>query len=278
MARASEIIDNKIATQQNRPQEIKSLIERDLQLAEVVRDPERLKAVRRAALQFYAAQLRNPNEKLANAMRKVEPRAFLGAVVDAAADGLLPNGVDGWIVPRGIGCTWTKSWRGLVKLIRRAMEVRGCAVTSLYAEVVRENDAFSCDLATRKLGPHVPQLAGDAGRIIGAYAAIAWQDKSGVTHSSWRLLTWSELERRAERSGSIHDAKWSQIWSEWTDSMSRKSAIRALADWLDLDDGAMASLMADDASGDGEEEAKAVKVEQVERVEQVEPGVNHADG
>lgn len=249
MSRASTTIDNKLAAQKNRPHVLQSLIEKDLLLAEAIQDPKRLKQVRHAALQFYAAQLRSPNKKLAQAMREVNPRAFLGSVLDAVNDGLMPNGIDGWIVPRGSGCIWTRSWRGLVRMIRASMESRGASALSIVAEVVRERDRFSCDLASRRLGPHEPMLAEDAGRIIAAYASIEWTDAKGSTHRAWRLVPWTELDRRAKRSGSPYDDAWSQVWSEWTESMSRKTAIRALADWLDLDDVTSAAVLCDDEGG-----------------------------
>src|SRR5574342_1025763 len=106
------------------------------------RDPGRFL---RAAQSYY---LHAPEpEKMA----AVEPRSFVAACIDAALSGLMPDGREAYIIPRKNRAVFQASWRGLVKLVRRAADVEEIA-----AEVVYEGCYWKVHLGTDRRLEHTP--------------------------------------------------------------------------------------------------------------------------
>ncbi len=158
--------------------------------------------------------------------------SFLLAVGQAAMVGLEPNTPtqECWILPRKNGkvqeAQLTIGYRGLLKLARRSGTVK-----TIVAEVVREGDTF--DYGYGQDGPYLEWKPGDGkGELTHAFA-IAW------THDGGRqqiVLSRAQVEDRRAVSDSWRSPKSRPYspWTKWPEAMWRKSAIRALAPFLDL--------------------------------------------
>jgi recombinational DNA repair protein RecT len=189
------------------------------------------------------------------AMHRVEPVAYMAAVMDAAVDRLLPDGRDGWIIPRGTTCSWHPSWRGLVKLARRATTVR-----ELSAEAVYAADTFRIKLGSQRQIEHEPFIgpAEKRGEIIGVYAgarlAPTWDYE-------FRWIDEDRLCTVASMSGDSRTNDPSPVWIRHPVQMRLKHAIRMFLSWIEAPDEVLDVIARED-------ERERTRVAQVEDVPQ----------
>jgi len=172
--------------------------------------------------------------------------SFLLAVGQAAMVGLEPNTPtqECWILPRKRGSVQEAQliigYRGISKLARRSGNIKGTPV----AEVVRVGDEF--DYGYGDDGPWLTwKPAKDRGDMTHAFA-IAWFRDGGRAQI---VLDRSQVETRRAASDSFRaqNNRYSP-WVRWPEAMWRKSAIRALAPFLDLSPEADAVLSRDEAA------------------------------
>lgn len=168
------------------------------------------------------AVLEQPN------LAKPELRAaLLKAVLKAAQDGLLPDGREAVLLPRG-GKNPTVSYQPMIGGFRKIAAEHGWL---LSAHVVYENDEFE-DRGPFENPPilHRPPRPGaNRGEAIAAYAF--------AKHSDGRLLvkvmTKAEIEYVRDKSASYW--KDGQLWTTWWDRAWQKTVARALFKELPLD-------------------------------------------
>jgi len=146
-------------------------------------------------------------------------------LLDLAALGIEPNGRDAHLIPyrdnrAGVTtCTLIVDFKGLVQIVKRAP-----GVTSVHADVIRENDAFEFQQGAGAFLRHSFPLA-DRGEIVGAYSHV------GTTRGeSFVVLTLDEIEtvRKSSRSGNA--GPWKTHFAE----MAKKTAFRRHTKWLEL--------------------------------------------
>ena len=169
--------------------------------------------------------------------------SFLLAAGQAAAVGLEPNTPtqECWLLPRkrkGVQeAELSIGYRGILKLSRRSSSVK-----SIVAEVVREGDTL--DYGYAEEGPYLAWRPGDdRGDLTHAFA-IVWFHGGGRAQI---VLDRVQVEERRAHSESFkaRDNR-SSPWLRWPEAMWRKSAIRALAPFLDLSAEAEAVLARDE--------------------------------
>lgn len=153
--------------------------------------------------------------------------SLYGACMAAAQQGLLPDGREGAIVPfkNKAGdqiATWMPMTAGILKLVRNSGEL-----STITAQVIYKNDAFRYWVDDQ--GEHVehtPLLFGDPGEPIGVYALAKVKD-GGIYVE---VMTASQVNQIR----SVSRAKDGPAWTEWTDEMWKKSAIRRLSKRLPM--------------------------------------------
>lgn len=104
--------------------------------------------------------------------------------------------------------------------------LRGGEVTSIYADVIRENDEYLVQRGTNPGIHHVPNLTAGRGKLIAAYS-VARLKSGDVT---FELLDQQDIAdiRKA--------AKTQNVWEQWPGEMWKKSATRRHRKTLPLGD------------------------------------------
>lgn len=177
----------------------------------------------------------------------VEPSAYIASVMDAARDGLLPDGRDGWIIPYKRDCDWRPSWRGLLKLARRATTLR-----DVSAEVVYTSDVFDLTLGSNRQIEHVPYYArgiaaADRGQFVGVYAGC----RIGPSWSyEFRFVDAHRIDQVMRMSGNPFNDVPSPVWEKHHDQMSMKHAFRKLCDWIEVPDSVLDVMLREDERDD----------------------------
>lgn len=156
-------------------------------------------------------------------LRKCEPMSFLTAIMEAAYLGLEPDGLlgQGWIIPFGEGQGQNKrylakfipGYRGLIQLGYRSNEI-----SSWKADVVHAHDTWKYQEGLRPVLEHERTQADETGPVIAAYSIIQYKD--GTADFEWMWLRELEKVRKKSRMAG------GPAWTEWTEEMYKKTAIR----------------------------------------------------
>lgn len=178
------------------------------------------------------------NEKLAAADRT----SLLAACMEAAEDGLMPDGREGAIVPyfnKRANC-YIASWQpmvwGLVKLVRQSGEL-----LDLGAHIVTSADRF--DYLVDEHGEHFqhrPDFAQSDAQPLLIYAFARTKD-GGVY---FEAMSWREVQRFRELSQARSD---DTPWHNWTEEMAKVRVLKRLCKRLPMSATARAVLVRDDA-------------------------------
>ena len=171
--------------------------------------------------------------------------SVLLAAMQLATVGLEPNTAtqDAWITPRRqrgvMEAQATIGYRGLLKLARRSGDIK-----TVYAEVVRDGDDFTW---SRGLDEdtlvHIPG-DDDTRPLTHAYAVVRYTNGG----NDFVVLTRRQIEKRRDMSDSWRNEKGRQYspWSQWTEAMWCKTALRELAKRMPLTAQAATALNTDE--------------------------------
>jgi recombination protein RecT len=196
-------------------------------------------------------------------LRRCTPESIYGSLILSAQMGLEPSGIRGeaYLVPYKGKCTLIPGWRGLVKLALRSK-----AVKSLYSHVVYEADEFRVWLGSEPKVEHRPNLEGNRGAIVAAYAVA--QMENGTIDIE--VMTIEELEKIRDNASKSRGGKDGPAYTDWEDQMYRKAPIRRLAKRLPLGDDFFLAAKADELAETGEPEKinSFIDVDPGDRVEQ----------
>lgn len=164
------------------------------------------------------------NPKIATAERN----SFFKACMNAASDGLLPDGKEAAIVPfnskAGVMCTYMPMTAGILKKVRNSGEL-----ASITSQLVYSEDKFDYWIDSK--GEHLehrPNLFATSGRgeVVGAYALAT--TTSGAVYIEVMTIDQLEQVRNSSR------AKDSGPWKDWASEMYRKTVIKRLAKRLPM--------------------------------------------
>jgi recombination protein RecT len=139
------------------------------------------------------------------------------ACMQACRDGLLPDGVEGAIVPFKSKATWIPMYQGLLRRFRRSGQFKW-----VTANVVRQGETFAHHIDEQ--GEHFRHVPGDSfeAPIVKVYAMATTKD-GGVFVTVMSLAEANKIRNmsRATRD----DAPWKQ----WPEEMYKKTALRRLS-------------------------------------------------
>lgn len=174
--------------------------------------------------------------------------SVLGALMLSAQLGLVPGPLgEAYLVPFGRECTFIVGYQGLMKLAYNSGKV-----TSIYAEMIHENDHFQVVRGTdRKLIHEEPKPFGSPrGKVIGVYAVAKL---AGAAEPQFVVLTFDEVERFRQMSRGKNSMMWKDHW----EAAARKTAVRQLAKWIPKSVELQRAIAADDAAEEGKDQAAA---------------------
>lgn len=167
--------------------------------------------------------------------------SLMRACLEAAQDGLLPDGREGAIVPfrhrnsNHFMAQWQPMVWGLVKLVRQSEQL-----VDIAAHIVREADSF--DHWVDEKGEHFthrPDYARADSAPVLAYA-FARLLNGGFY---FEPMDWSEVERFRELSKAKAD---DTPWSKWPDEMAKVRPLKRLCKRLPMTTNARAAFARDD--------------------------------
>lgn len=180
-------------------------------------------------------------EKMLEAVDQ-NPRSFMGACMEAAQLGLVPDSILGecYLVPRKIRGVYhvqmLVGYQGMMKIARRSDQVLDIW-TGVVSEYEFKHGLFEVMLGTERFVKHTPyymmEPGADPGPTLAAYACAKLRDLPDV---KFIVLPRRKLEESAARSGSPFDQKWSDVWTQHFDPMAEKTAIRRLCKTMPLPD------------------------------------------
>jgi recombination protein RecT len=168
--------------------------------------------------------------QLAPALLRCNRQTLLGAAMQAAQDGLLPDGRYGVIVPYNVKtghmqvekrAQWMPMILGIYQKLHNSGKLR-----DISAHVVYEHDLFEILQGDDEAILHRPLAFKERGKPIGVYAIA--HTKSGGTYRE--TMSVAEVEAVREMSKSPNSPAWAKSWTE----MAKVKVIKRLAKRLPL--------------------------------------------
>ena len=156
---------------------------------------------------------------------KCDKASIYAACQKAAQDGLLLDGREAALVKFGPACQYMPMVNGVLKKMRNSGEI-----STISAQTVHENDAFSFNPAMEDAPNHKPDWFGNRGKMIGVYAIAKMKDGGTVVE----IMNQEQLDkvRSVSRAGNDKDGNPMGIWKKWPDEMAKKSVLRRISKYL----------------------------------------------
>lgn len=157
-------------------------------------------------------QLADP--KVGSALGKCTPVSFYNSIMKSARCGIIPDGVNAYLIPYGSVCTLQFSYRGLCD-----MAIREGIATKFVGDVVRKNDTFKW--SNGELVEHTIDAwdEEERGEIVGVWVRAFLPDN---TTQDCRM---SKNDIEAVRLCSQNP---NGVWSKWYDEMAKKACVKRL--------------------------------------------------
>lgn len=154
-------------------------------------------------------------------LQACDKQSLMIALMRACNDGLLPDGVEGAIVPYKAKATWVPMYQGLIKLFRNSGQFR-----HINTGLVYEGEEFTHWIdETGEHFRHVPGENRDARYVRRVYATASTKDGGFFLVE----MTMSEINKHKAQSRAARD---DAPWKQWPEAMMRKTALRVLSKLL----------------------------------------------
>lgn len=156
-------------------------------------------------------QLSDP--KVGAKLARCTKESFYNSIMSSARSGILPDGVNGFLIPYGTTCTLQFSYRGLCD-----MAIRNGIATHFASDIVRRNDTFvwrnGC-LVEHTVNGWDEDERGD---VVGVWCRAFLPD--GDTQDM--RMSKSDIEKIRSK------AQSDNVWSEWWEEMAKKACLKRL--------------------------------------------------
>ena len=161
---------------------------------------------------------------------KCDRQSLFNACLNAAQDGLMPDGREGAIVPRKGKAVWQPMIQGIYKRVKTSG-----SVASISANVVYDGETFDVLLGDDDRIVHRRDMARVAnGNEVAVYAIAVLKDGT----KEREVMTWEQIMAVRQSSATPNDGPW----VSWPDEMARKTVVRRLAKRLPVLDQADEAL------------------------------------
>lgn len=160
----------------------------------------------------------------AETLAKYSQAQIMAGLLKGASLGLEFVNKECYLIPYGSKLNYQTSYTGEMKL---AKKYSTRPIKEIYAKLIREGDVFEETIINgEQTFNFKPKFLND-GAIIGAFAAVIYRD-GGM---NYEVMTLSELENTRKHS----KASNSPAWKDFTGEMYRKTVIRRLCKYIDLE-------------------------------------------
>lgn len=147
--------------------------------------------------------------------------SFYNAILKAGRSGIMPDGVNAFLIPYGSECTLQFSYRGLCD-----MAIRKGIALKFSADVVRKNDVFRWSDGELKEHTILSWDEEERGDIVGVWVRAYLPDSDGKfnpeLHADCRMSI-RECEKIRSKSQNKNG-----VWAEWFEEMMKKSCLKRL--------------------------------------------------
>jgi recombination protein RecT len=153
---------------------------------------------------------------------EADRRSLFSSCMKAAQDGLLLDGREAGLSVYndrqrgGKTVTYMPMVGGIMKKIRQSGEI-----SSIRAHVVYEGDVFEYELGDEERILHRPNLSGQGGKPLAAYAIARFKDGD----IQREVMSVAQIQKIAAKSTGVGKACWQSEWGE----MAKKTVIRRLS-------------------------------------------------
>ena len=163
-------------------------------------------------------------------LKEANPASLLGAVMQAAQLGLEP-GLLGhcYLLPfknnkeKTTDVQFIIGYKGMIDLARRSGHIE-----SISSHAVYENDEFEYELGLHPKLRHVPDMTGNRGEFIGAYAIAKFKDGG----YQMEFMAKPDIEQR--RTSSPGGRSKYSPWNNWYEEMAKKTVLRHMWKYLPI--------------------------------------------
>lgn len=152
-------------------------------------------------------------------------------LLDLSAAGLEPDGRRAHLIPYGQQCTLVIDYKGLVELA-----LRNGDISTIHADVVCENDAFTYDLG--EVREHKIDFRQPRGEVVAAYVRVVKKDGSIKSE----VMSKEEIDAVRADSKAGKSGPWVNHYNE----MAKKTVFRRCTKWLILSPEIKEHLESDD--------------------------------
>jgi recombination protein RecT len=222
--------------------------------------------VRAEALTMMALQ----EMMLSPKARDCTPESIYISLLSCAICGLEPGSLKGeaFLVPYGRKLpngTWITEakfmagWKGI-----RKMALRAGATKSIHTGVVFEQDHFEVEMGDTPHLHHQPRFVTQRGEMIAAYAIARLTNGEKMIE-----VMGADDIAQVRRFADSKSNSGSSPWREWTDQMARKTVLRRLGKYLDMDEGYHVAQRIEVAQGlqDSGDEDRAPQASELEVID-----------
>ena len=158
------------------------------------------------------SQLANP--KVGTKLAQCSKTSFYNSALKAARFGIMPDGVNAYLIPYGTECQLQFSYRGLCD-----MAIRYGIAIKFASDIVRENDMFKW--TNGELVEHTPAGWDDEerGKIVGVWVRAYLNSADHVD----QRMSFKEIEQVRSKSQNPDG-----VWAEWYEEMAKKACLKRL--------------------------------------------------
>lgn len=155
--------------------------------------------------------------KTGRALMACSKASIYNAVMQSARLGVMPDGMNAYLIPYGGVCSFQLSYRGLCD-----MAIRNGIAKYFASDIVCENDTFIWE--NGELVKHVPNGwdEDERGKVVGVWVRAYLP---GGEHTDCRMSV-KEVDKVKSKSQSAKQADGP--WNEWYDEMAKKSCLKRL--------------------------------------------------
>lgn len=185
------------------------------ELAKVLPSPKEVARFMSCALD----QLADP--KVGRKLAACTLPSFYNAIKKSARSGILPDGVNAYLIPYGNECTLQFSFRGLCD-----MAIREGIALKFDSDVVRENDVFRWSNGQLVEHTIVDWDEEERGEIVGVWVRAYLPDANGQYNPDLHVderMSKAQVDKIRSKSQNPNG-----VWGEWYEEMMKKSCVKRM--------------------------------------------------